>query len=310
MDSEISKTKSNSIDLSIAIPTFNRSTFILQAIRSAIDSIAKTNLRWEIILLDNGSKNADLINLLKSFESAQIAFKPAGQTVNTIDNWNRSIIEARGAWIHLLHDDDYVDEMLYPKFEAFLKRSDLHVALFLTGVMTVDQKGGHLMPVKTPHHSGIDGSFFKAQAVANLVGNPGVIFNRNIAVEICGFSKTVTPYLSDWNFWFRMSKGKSVYIEPGILAYYRIHPNSGTLNENLFNLQDVLNLVEIQIKQAEINPETKIRTQYTTGFGRHLVRQFRNQNRLKEALRIAKSTFKIDKSLLNAIKILKCLLVG
>jgi hypothetical protein len=230
--------------------------------------------------------------------------------IDALSNWNRSIKESKARWIHLLHDDDYVREDFYKRFQDCQKQEKQNFQMYISGVMSVNEHEDCLGAVKIGHRYGLVYNFAEDLAVANLIGNPGVIFKREHALAIGGFSNRVPSYLSDWNFWFKMSLGDFVFVEPICLAFYTIHATSGTLNESNVKLSEVKDLVDTHINLAKIKPTWQKKIQYTVGFGRHLVRLHRQQGNYKAAIRMSKECIELDGSLMNFLKIVKCFVMG
>jgi len=304
------KPSCSGIDITVAIPVYNRDRFVVRAVESVLNALKKTNLVWEVTILDNHSTEIGTANVLKKLVEKGVRVSRNPKKVDVLSNWNRSIYESNARWIHLLHDDDYVREDFYQKFEECQTVVKENIQMYISGVMSVNEHEEPLAPVKIGNRHGLVYNLADDLAVANLIGNPGVIFKRQHALELGGFSRQVPSYLSDWNFWFKMSLGQFVFVEPVCLAYYTIHAKSGTLNENHIKLSEVRELVADQIRVANINPKKRKTIEYTVGFGRHLIRLNRQQWNYNEAIRMSKETLKHDCSIINLVKTIKCLLIG
>lgn len=115
------------IQLSICLPTRNRQKYCIETIRALAESDA-TN--FEVIVGDNSddaSILADFIsNELKDSRFRLIA--PEDTVLPMVDNWERLVGEAKGRWISVIGDDDYIDpkvvlllkyyERIYPEVET------------------------------------------------------------------------------------------------------------------------------------------------------------------------------------------------
>lgn len=298
------------IDITVAIPVCNRDKFIVRAVESAFNALGKTSLIWEVVILDNSSTQIGTLNILEILIKRGVKVSRTSAKLDVLSNWNRSIHESNARWVHLLHDDDYVREDFYKRFEECQKEVKQTIQMYITGVMSVNEIGESLGAVKQGGRYGLIYNFAEDLAVANLIGNPGVIFKRQHALDVGGFSKFVPSYLSDWNFWFQMSLDQFVYLEPICLAYYTIHARSGTLNENHIKLSEVKELVASQVGVAKINPDRQKKIEYPVGFGRHLIRLNRQQGNYRAAIKMSKECFELDGSLMNFLKIVKCFVMG
>ena len=107
--------------VTIAIPTFNRASFLHQAVESAL---AQTYQNIEIIVSDNASTDATK-QLLSSYKEKGIVVIEQTQNVGMIQNWNACLERATGEYFLLLSDDDVLEPMAIDKLVApFLSRAD------------------------------------------------------------------------------------------------------------------------------------------------------------------------------------------
>mgnify|MGYP000433078189 CR=1 FL=1 len=107
-------------NISVCIPTYNPDFSLLgQAINSAI---LQNNFLMEILVIDNCSQS----NVKKFINENFPIVKYIRNEINIgmIANWNKCIREAKGEFIHILHDDDWVYPNFYPTlFKGFLDES-------------------------------------------------------------------------------------------------------------------------------------------------------------------------------------------
>jgi len=115
----VTKTHSEEVTVTIAIPNYNTSTYIGEAIQSAI---SQTFFNIEILIVDNAStdNSRDIIKFWAKKDS-RIVVHCYDEFVKSMDNWNRCLALARGKYIVFLHADD----RLKPRFlEAALEVHD------------------------------------------------------------------------------------------------------------------------------------------------------------------------------------------
>jgi glycosyltransferase involved in cell wall biosynthesis len=113
----------------IAIPTYNRTAFLRQAINSAL---SQTDADFELIISDNASTD-DTPDVVASIKDERLRYVRQPVNLGAIKNINFILREARGRFF-ILHQDD---DLLHPEFlsrcrQAVDERSD--VSLFATGV--------------------------------------------------------------------------------------------------------------------------------------------------------------------------------
>ena len=90
--------------ISICIPAYKNRTY-LQRILTSIE--IQTYKNFEVIITDD-SNNDDAIEMVKRFsDKFSIQYFKNETALGTPANWNFAIAKARGAWIKLIHYDDW-----------------------------------------------------------------------------------------------------------------------------------------------------------------------------------------------------------
>lgn len=96
---------------SIAIPTYNRSRTLKEAINSAIHQ--KTDEKYEILVVENTDhfdiKSSAQIMLEKNYKGKLTYYKNE-KNLGMFGNWNRCLTLAKGRWVCILHSDDMISE--------------------------------------------------------------------------------------------------------------------------------------------------------------------------------------------------------
>ena len=94
----------------IAIPTFNRSEWLGRCVASAL---AQTHDSFEVLVSDNGSDD-ETPQVLAEISDPRLITIRQPRNIGPIANWNACVENARGEFIVMLSDDDY----LAPIFSA------------------------------------------------------------------------------------------------------------------------------------------------------------------------------------------------
>lgn len=96
--------------ISIAIPTYRRASFLIEATRSALrQDIGRP---FEILICDNDPASDVLRLVLESLpelERANFRYFRNIENIGMFGNWNRCIERSRGEWLTILNDDDLLD---------------------------------------------------------------------------------------------------------------------------------------------------------------------------------------------------------
>jgi glycosyltransferase involved in cell wall biosynthesis len=131
--------------LSIVIPTRNRQTYVVCAVRAALERSLDD---IEVVVSDNSNEPEIIFQILNPYlDDSRLKILPSTDQVLTMkDNWERAIKETRGDWISIIGDDDLLD----PSLQDFLKVIDVHSPE--TEVLTWE-KPNYLWPdLRAPHN--------------------------------------------------------------------------------------------------------------------------------------------------------------
>jgi glycosyltransferase involved in cell wall biosynthesis len=96
--------------VSIAIPTYQRASFLIEATRSALRQ--DFGRPFEIVIFDNDPASESLRLLLEALpelEHANFRYFRNDENIGMFGNWNRCIEQSRGEWLTILNDDDLLD---------------------------------------------------------------------------------------------------------------------------------------------------------------------------------------------------------
>lgn len=216
--------------LSILIPTYRRPGMLREAIASALNQQGFDD--YEVIVADNDAGDAgDLRALIAEFGSDKLVYYKHAENLGMAGNWNRCIELARGRWISLLHDDDWVAPTFLARMFARLPGDAV--------LMTCDAPLGDLGyapeflgSLTTPRDPPLRQFTLARLIAATVASSPGIIFLKQSAVQLGGFDEQWWP-CADYDFYIRMSFSGPCYLLPEPLAYYRT-TDSATFKNDTF----------------------------------------------------------------------------
>ena len=97
--------------VTIAIPTFNRTDLLKEAIDSALNQINYSN--YDVVVVDNNpQRGCETEKLMISYEDSRLSYYKNRENIQMTGNWNRLFTLAKGEYVVMLHDDD----LLFPDF--------------------------------------------------------------------------------------------------------------------------------------------------------------------------------------------------
>lgn len=188
------------MQISVIIPTYNRSNFL----KRAIDSVLSQNYpASEIIVVDDGSTD-DTLSFLNEYESR---IRPIFLDTNSGVSHARNlgIAEARYTYIAFLDSDDY----WLP--EKLQRQTDFHHDNPQYKISYTDESwlynGRHKK--KKSHHTKPSGNIFVPSLSHTLIGPSSVLIHRSVFDEVGVFDETL-PVCEDYDLWLRITQHYSV----------------------------------------------------------------------------------------------------
>jgi glycosyltransferase involved in cell wall biosynthesis len=140
--------------------------------------------------------------------------------------WNACIVRAKGVWVHILHQDDYILPGFYQRLEK-AAQSRPEVGLIATRSFGVDKDG--ILESITPRlaclemgSTAVDAFFY-----SNPLRCPGIAVRRAFYEEHGGFRDDL-PFTLDWEMWVRAISRSGGIVTPEILAAHRGTPGNET----------------------------------------------------------------------------------
>src|SRR5262249_6299417 len=227
--------------VSVCIPTYNGSAFLRQCLDSAL---AQTHVDLEVVVVDDVSQDGT-VEIVQEYaqQDRRVRFYRNGENVGSGGNRNRWIELARGEWIKLLFQDNY----LAPDCVAEMLRC-LRPGIWLGVVkrnhvfepeVPVDFRQGyeryvseHTLPRRFGNRAVIPPDAFAAHVARyptyNCIGEPTAMLIHRSAFEQFGFFNPYLIQLGDWEYAARVAVHTGLCYLDEPLATIRLHWSSTT----------------------------------------------------------------------------------
>ncbi len=253
------------MNITVAIPTFNRCHFIGKTIESVI---RQTYQDFELLIVDNASTD-NTENVVRSFTDKRIRYIKNEKNIGIIENWNKCIQLSSGKYLTILGDDDVL-------LKRFLEKSinvhDAHptIGFTFTHCNKVDEVrnfikrwGYNFTP--SGYLTGINYLFYTLDYEACLTNSSTVLLKREVFNSVGEFQIEFARNVFDFNMWIRIASCYDIFFIDEVLCDYRIHDDQvsqlhwrkkktgkiGTYLE-LFNIISILQEREYEFKKNYI----------------------------------------------------------
>lgn len=215
--------------VSVIIPTYKRTDYLKLTLESVYN---QTFTDFEVIVIDDGTPGDENEKICSTYSN--IIYKKITNTGGPIIPRNTGLKIAKGEYIAFVDDDDlWMPDKL--ERQVNILENEKEYGLVHGCCEVIDNKG-----VKTGETIGILTKTSKQGNVFDeMVGNftllmPTVIFRRNLLDKVSGFNESMKAAGEDTEFFCRLAFYTKIYFIDKPVAYYRIHPNNISVNDDYF----------------------------------------------------------------------------
>lgn len=210
------------------IPTYNPDPkYLEQALRGVLDQDPGKQ-EMQIVLVDDGSDVFDPELFIRELGVPRVSFYRQPRHLGIGGNWNTCVEQARGQWVHLLHQDDLVLPGFYQRLRNSIETDARIGAAFCQHfLINSDSSRGYLMSRVKANTAGILADWLEHVFVALSIQTPSIVVKRSVYESVGGFDASF-KYALDWDMWKRIATQYPMWYEPEPLAGYRQHGQSTT----------------------------------------------------------------------------------
>jgi len=271
---------------SVMIPTYNSSQYLEQTLHSVLEQDPGPD-EMQIKVIDDCSPKNDPENLVREIGKNRVDFYRQPQNLGISGNWNSCIQQARGHWIHILHQDDLVLPGFYHRLRSPLTKDPTIGAAFCRNIyMDGDSNWQSLSPLerKTP---GILSGWIEKMTVSCKMLCPAVVVKRQVYEQLGGFHGQL-HYALDWDMWKRIAVNYPIWYEPQPLACYRLHAASASdrLIRTGANIAELRKSIELSLSYSEAITDEILEQarDHQANFAFHLAKGLLNQGDIGAAI--------------------------
>lgn len=186
--------KSNSPDVSVIIPTYNRAWILREAIESVLAQDFKD---FELIVVDDGSTD-DTGKILDDYKGDLVVIRQSNTGVSAARN--RGIDAAAGRLLAFLDSDDL---WLPRKLSTQVAFFESNPSAVINQTEEIWIRNGVRVNPKIRHHK-FSGMIFERSLALCLVSPSAVMVKRSLFDEVGRFDEAL-PACEDYDLWLRIS---------------------------------------------------------------------------------------------------------
>ena len=207
---------------SVMITAYRRTQFVERALRSVLEQAPGPDEMQIEVVSDGGDPAVqdEIAAIVAAVGGGRAHFHRLPENAGHPRIFNVCIERARGRWVHILHDDDWVRPGFYAALRAGLEaRPDLGAAF--SRHIYVDGAGEPLreswLERDTP---GVIENWLERIAVSCRLQCPAIAVKREAYERLGGYCPEARSAF-DWEMWTRIAVHYPVWFEPAALACFR-----------------------------------------------------------------------------------------
>jgi glycosyltransferase involved in cell wall biosynthesis len=238
------------IDFSIITPVYNGESFISETVESVLLNL-DPNLRFEYLIIDDGSTD-NTKSILEKYSQNELvkvfSVKNSGEAAAV----NYGLEKALGDYILIVNADD---PLLSPRLFTLsnkIFRSNQRVVVVYPDWNIISKSNLVLETKKLSNYS-----FEVLVGEFQCLPGPGSVFRRSAAIKVGGRS-TLYRFVSDYNFWLKLSLQGDFFHIPEVLAQWRSHSESTSVNSKGYEMgMERIKVMEEFVNYANIKKTLK-----------------------------------------------------
>ncbi len=231
--------------ISIILPTYKRAgLYLSRAIESVI---AQTYKDWELIIIDNNSKDGTEA-LVNSYESKNIHFYTINNDGNIAKSRNLGISKSSGEYIAFLDSDDYwYKDKLKACMDALSQKKDYQC---ICHSEIWEYPENHSL---TRHYGPENNfSFEKLLTCGNCLSLSATMVKKSILIKTGSFSEDKDMITAeDYDLWIKISKENKFLFIKDILGVFCLHDDSESANI-IKNSKAIVNVIHSHLASTSL----------------------------------------------------------
>jgi glycosyltransferase involved in cell wall biosynthesis len=202
--------------VSVIIPTLDRPEYLAAAVNSVLRQRAQD---FEVLVVDDGS-TADLRPVLEALDDGRIRYFRHESNRGEAAARNTGIVNARGAYLAFLDDDDeWLPDKLRLQLELFSRCPDT-VGCVYGGHEAFRARDGQVVSRQIPTKRG---DLSRELLQANVLGPPSTVVLTRACLDRVGPFDEAIGFGVDYDLWIRVAQIYHFDFVPDIVTRYTVH---------------------------------------------------------------------------------------
>lgn len=212
---------------SVMIPSFNGAA----RLRGSLGSVLAQDPGWDVMqieVVDDCSTEGAPEAVVAELGHGRVGFFSQPRNIGHSRNFSTCLQRSRGRLVHILHDDDWVQDGFYHRMGRLFDEHPAIGAGFCRHVVTNEAGAPQRMSPLEREEPGIIPGWLALIAAELRLQPPSMVVRREAYEALGGFDARMRSCGEDWEMWVRIAARYPVGFEPTPLACYRDSADSLT----------------------------------------------------------------------------------
>lgn len=241
---------------SVMITAYKRVQYLEQALRTVLEQAPDADQMQIEVINDGASESiqAELAAIVDRVGQGRVSFYAHPENIGHPHIFNLCLQRARGEWVHLLHDDDWLEPGFYAALQRGIEQRPEIGAAFCrhTMVDVIGQK--HQLSDLERGKPGVLANWIERISLQCFVLFPAIVVKREVYETLGGFTPQAASCF-DWEMWQRITLRYPIWYEPQPLASFRVHPEAESyrlqqLGQQILDSHQSINLTETYLPRT------------------------------------------------------------
>jgi len=238
------------INFSVITPVYNGEAFISETINSVLSNF-DPSLRFEYLIIDDGSTD-NTKSILEKYSQNELikvfSVKNSGEAAAV----NYGLEKAVGDYVVVVNaDDPLLSPRLFTLANEIFKRNEKVVVVYPDWNVISESN----LVLETKKLSSY--SFEVMVGEFKCLPGPGSMFRRSAALKVGG-RNTLYRFVSDYDFWLKLSLQGDFFHIPEVLAQWRSHSESTSVHSKGYEMgMERIKVMREFVNYANVNKSLK-----------------------------------------------------
>jgi len=240
------------VQLSVAIPTYNRPELLERALGSVLADAAGLEQDLEIVVSDNSTdeRAAEVFDRLTASWHGRSRYVHNRPGIPIVVNFNQCIALSSGRWLLVLADDDHLLPNGIRTILSDVRLVSMHDRVMLFGVDVVTDEGAVLrrQTFARQQYLGRRAALERVLTNSSFVRGPAIVVRRDAYADVGVFDPTFGDP-TDLDMYVRLFANYGAVCFPHTTAVYSVHEDAAT--SSMFEPATISTIMQIFERATE-----------------------------------------------------------